>query len=411
MSRIGAPALAAQNVDPSSKGRTALIVAFSALAAFLLLVAPAVATQLQLQLGLSPSQTGDLFAVELGATSLASLPALYWLKRANLRKAAIVFGLVYTVGNVISMFLTTYEILMAVRGATSFAGGSLMVLTMALAAQARDRNRVFGWWTVGQIALGAVGLAVLPPLFSSFGIAALYLSMAALMALSLPLVRYLPLHPLRASAENGTTSPVQKPNIAKVVMALVACLLFYVGLISVWTFMGGFAEAAGVAPATASLILSIATVIGVVGSFAATMVGGSISRRIVLLGGYCSMVLAIALLFGVDGALRFGAAALILKFAWPWTLPFLMSTLADLDPAGRATNLANLAIGGGLAIGPLIAGRVVEATGGFSTLVLIGVPAVVISLLLIIFAQPGRRKPSTAEHPSQMDVSGATSTP
>lgn len=409
MSQVGTSAAMPQSEDPGSKGRTALIVAFSALAAFLLLMAPAVATQLQVQLGLRPSQTGDLFAVELGATSMASLPALYWIKKANLRKTALIFGLIYTVGNVISMFLTTFESLIAVRSVTAFAGGSLMVLTMSLAAQARDRNRVFGWWTVGQIALGAAGLAVLPPLFSSFGIAALYLSMAALMALSLPLVRFLPLYPLTLSAEGKRTGSAKKPDVAKVVAALVACLLFYVGLISVWTFMGGFAEAAGIAPAASSLVLSIATVIGVVGSFAATMVGGYINRRFVLLGGYLAMVLAIALLLGVDNALRFGAAALILKFAWPWTLPFLMSTLADLDPQGRATNLANLAIGGGLALGPLIAGRVVEATGGFDALVFIGVPAVIISLVLIIFSQPTGRKFSPAKEIGHSETTPAAS--
>lgn len=395
--------------DPGTKGQTALIVAFSALAAFLLLMAPAVATQLQLQLGLSPSQTGDLFAVELGATSLASLPALYWIKKANLRKTALVFGLIYTAGNVTSMFLTTFETLVAVRSVTAFAGGSLMVLTMSLAAQARDRNRVFGWWTVGQIVVGAIGLAVLPPLFSSFGIAPVYLSMAVLMALSLPLVRFLPLHPVAHAAATGTANLARKPNIVKIVAALLACLLFYVGLISVWTFMGGFAEAAGIAPATASLILSIATVIGVVGSLAATMVGGSINRRFVLLGGYVAMVLAIALLLGVDNALRFGAAALVLKFAWPWTLPFLMSTLADLDPLGRATNLANLAIGGGLALGPLVAGRLVEATGGFNALVFMGVPAVVISLVLIIFSQSVGATSSAAEDPADTQVGRAVS--
>ncbi|WP_246858698.1 MFS transporter [Citricoccus sp. SGAir0253] len=387
--------------DPNSKGRTALIVAFSSLAALLLLVAPAVATQLQLQLGFTPSQTGDLFALELGATSLASLPALYWIKNVNLRTASLALGVVYVAGNVVSMFLTTFESLILVRGLTSFAGGSLMVLTMTLAARARNRDRMFGWWTVGQIAVGAIALAVLPPMFSAFGIGIFYLSMGVLMALSLPLVRYLPRHPLRPASGTVASNRLAQPNIAKTVLALVACLLFYVGLISVWTFMGGFAEAAGIAPGTTSLILAIATVIGVVGSLAATMVGGSINRRIVLLGGYLAMILAIALLFGTDGALRFGVAALILKFAWPWTLPFLMSTLGDLDPQGRASNLANLAIGGGLAIGPLIAGRVVEATGGFDTLALIGVPVVAVSLVLIFLAQPTRRTAVAAGDPGE----------
>ncbi|GAA3743326.1 putative MFS family arabinose efflux permease [Spinactinospora alkalitolerans] len=402
MRRANAPAIEVRSEDPNARGRTALIVSFSALAASVLLVAPAVATQLQLQLGLSPTQTGDLFAVELGATSIASLPALYWIRKANLRMAALAFGLVFTVGSVVSAFVAGFETLVLVRAVTSFAGGSLMVLTMSLAAQARNRDRVFGWWAVGQIALGAVGLAVLPPLFGAFGVGAFYLFMAVLMALSLPLIRFLPMRPLTRSMEDGPMGDAQNPNIAKVVAALVACLLFYVALISVWTFMGGFAEAAGIAPETSSRILSTATIIGVVGSFGATMVGGSINRRISLLGGYCAMALSITLLFGVDNALRFGAAAAILKFAWPWTLPFLMSTLADLDPLGRATNLANLAIGGGLALGPLMAGRVVEATGGFGALVIIGIPVVVVSLLLILVAQPKKRKLIAAEEPGEM---------
>jgi DHA1 family inner membrane transport protein len=263
---------------------------------------------------------------------------------------------------------------------------------MALAAQTKNRDRVFGWWTVGQITLGAVGLAVFPRFFDSLGISVVYLTLAVLMALSLPLLRFLPTHPATPSPIGGQDSTLAKPNLAKTITALVACLLFYVGLISIWTFTGGIAAEAGIDPQTTSMILSIATVTGVVGSFAATLVGGTLNRRFTLLGGYCAMVLAVAMLFGVDNALRFGAAALIFKFAWPWTLPFLMSTLADLDRMGRATNLANLFIGGGLAIGPFIAGRLVEATGGYGALVLLSCPVVLVSLALILAAQPSARE-------------------
>src|SRR5699024_4559744 len=139
-------------------------------------------------------------------------------------------------------------------------------------------------------------------------------------------------------------------------------------------------------------ILAIATFIGIAGCLAATWVAGKFNRKASLIGGYTAMALSIGLLFGVDSVVFFGAAAVLLKIAWPWTLPFLMSTLADLDPLGRVTNLANLAIGGGTAIGPFIAGRVIEATGGYNGLILMGVPVVLVSLLFILVAQSKGQK-------------------
>ena len=51
------------------------LVVFAAITPLLLLVAPAVAGQLATQLGLSASQIGTYFFVELGAFSLATVPS------------------------------------------------------------------------------------------------------------------------------------------------------------------------------------------------------------------------------------------------------------------------------------------------------------------------------------------------
>ncbi|WP_364309134.1 MFS transporter [Paenarthrobacter nitroguajacolicus] len=381
--------------DPNSKGRIALIVVFSGIAATLLLMAPAVAGQLFTQMGLTPTQTGDLFAVELGAMSLASLPALLWIKRANLRVSATLCGAVFVAGNLLSGFLDSYGILVTVRGITSFAGGSLMVLAMALAAQTRNRDRVYGLWSVGQLTFGAIGLAVLPRFFETVGIGVVYWTLATAMLLALPLVRFLPAgRNVPPSLAEG--SP-EKANVGKSILGLIACSIFYIGLSGIWTFTGGIAAASAIDPATSGLILSAATLVGILGSAVATLVGGRASRRFLLIGGYLGMIVAVGLFFGTPDALRFAGAALLFKFAWPWTLPFLMSTLADLDRAGRATNLANLFIGGGFAVGPFIAGRLIESEGGYSALVITSSIALVVSLILVQLAQPKRvQEPESA---------------
>lgn len=378
--------------NPNSKGRIAFIVFFSSVISTVLLMAPAIAGQLQTQLGLGPTQTGDLFAVELGAMSLASLPALFWIKRLNLRTTSLGIGLAFIVGNIVSGFVTNYELLVVVRGLTSLAGGSLMVLAMTLAARAANRERVYGLWTAGQIAFGALGLAVFPGYFESFGVTVVYWTMAVLMMVALPLLRFLPSHGLTPVKTAEGNAP--KMNLPKTLMGLTGCLVFYIGLSAVWTFLGGIAESANVGPQSLGAILSVATIVGVVGSIAATLVGGRKSRRVLLAGGHLGMLIAVVLLLGASSVLQLGVAAIIFKFAWPWTLPFLLSTLADLDRAGRASNLSNLFIGGGFAIGPFIAGRLVESTGGYVGLILMSMAALFASLVLSLFAQPSKAIPA-----------------
>ena len=102
------------------------------------------------------------------------------------------------------------------------------------------------------------------------------------------------------------------------------------------------------------------------------------------------MTLSVTLLAGMPGLLRFAAAALLFKFTWTFILPYIMSTLSGLDRTGRLVNLANIAIGGGFALGPFIGGRLVENAGGYGTLITVSVTGLLLSLVLILAAQPRR---------------------
>ena len=385
--------------DPNSKGRVALIVLFSSVVGALLLMAPAVASQLQLQLGLNPSQTGDLFSAELGAMSFASIPALWWMRKFNIRTMSTIFGTVFIVGNISSAYIGEYGTLLAIRFCTSLAGGSLMVLCMSLAAQTKDRNRVYGLWVMGQLSFGAIGLAVLPHFFDTFGIGIVYWVLAILMIVALPLVRFLPQRNIAADhISDEQTGPTPK-YVLRAALGLVAVLAFYISLSGIWTFVGGIAGASLIGTETSSVILSIATVLGIAGSALATVLGDRPNTRTNLLVGYLAMTLSVALLAGMPGLLRFAAAALLFKFTWTFILPYIMSTLSGLDRSGRLVNLANIAIGGGFALGPFMGGRLVESAGGYGTLITVSVTGLLLSLILILAAQPRRTAVPTPTAP------------
>ncbi|WP_027810554.1 MFS transporter, partial [Burkholderia cenocepacia] len=169
------------------------LVVFAAITPLLLLVAPAVAGQLATQLGLSASQIGTYFFVELGAFSLATVPSYLWLGRIDARRVAAFAVALFGAGNLLTaLWMPGFAALLALRAVTALGGGSLMVLCMTSAATSQNSDRVYGLWVVGQLIAGAIGLFVLPHVFAAFGLRALYVALAGLALLAAPLSRGFP---------------------------------------------------------------------------------------------------------------------------------------------------------------------------------------------------------------------------
>ncbi|BCQ62574.1 hypothetical protein PBOI14_43240 [Pseudomonas sp. Boi14] len=135
-------------------GLQAAIVLFAAITPAVLLTAPAIAAQLASQWQLSPSQIGDLFSAELGAMSLATLPAIWWLKHIDWRRAALCSALLFILANLLSMLANDYSLLLIARSCSALAGGSLMIICLASAAASPNPSRAYGFWVMGQLVLG-----------------------------------------------------------------------------------------------------------------------------------------------------------------------------------------------------------------------------------------------------------------
>ncbi|WAG76916.1 MFS transporter [Metapseudomonas furukawaii] len=359
----------------------AAIVLFAAITPAVLMTAPALAAQLASQWQLSPGQIGDLFSAELGAMSLATLPAIWWLKRVNWRLAALLAGALFVTGNLASAWAEGYTTLVILRFLTALAGGSLMILCLSSAATTDNPSRVYGLWVMGQLVLGAIGLALLPKLFASQGLASGYLLLAALGLLVLPLARAFPSgaqSPAQARSEDYGAPPL------RVGLGILGLLGFYIALSGVWTFIGAMGESAGLDAQANGNVLAIATLMGILGAVIAVVIGERLPRVPSLWLGFGLMALSTLLLLGQPQLARFAIAALVFKFTWTYVLPFILACLADLDPSGRLMNLSNLVIGGGLALGPALAGRLIERQGGFDGLLLAAAAITLLSLLALL---------------------------
>lgn len=341
------------------------LVVFAAITPLLLLVAPAVAGQLATQLGLSASQIGTYFFVELGAFSLATVPSYLWLGRVDARRVAACAIALFGAGNLLTaVWMPGFVALLALRAVTALGGGSLMVLCMTSAATSENSDRVYGLWVVGQLIAGAIGLFVLPHVFVAFGLRALYVALAVLAVIAAPLSRGFPatLGTRAASAQTTRDAASHAPRLY-VALAIGAVLTFYLAIGSVWTFASRAAAQAGLDPQSTGNVLAIASVMGIAGAALASCAGGRVARRAMLAAGYALLAASLVALAALPHASGYSAAIFAFKFAWTFVLPFILATVAQIDTSGRLVATLNFVIGAGLAAGPLLAGLLLDAGG------------------------------------------------
>ena len=340
------------------------IVAFAALAPGILMTAPAVAAQLASEWHLGPTRIGFLFSAELGGMSLATLPAWWWMRRISWRAVALVAGGVFLLGNLLSAAVTGYAALLAVRFIASLAGGTLMILCISCAGATANPSRTYAFWVLGQLLLGFAGLLVLPPLFAVAGLKAAYLALAGLAVLALPLAGAFPARFQALSRAGGGqgTAPGRR------LMAVLAVLLFYISLSAVWTFIGSLGHDAGLSPVRSGQVLAAATLFGIIGAGVAALRGTGRRDGMPVLLGYILLGLSILLLAESPQLARYALAAVLFKFTWTFVLPFILARVARLDGDGRLMNSINLTIGGGMALGPAVAGAVLQRFHGTAPL-------------------------------------------
>ncbi|AIO67766.1 MFS transporter [Burkholderia oklahomensis] len=371
-----------------TSGTLAALVAFAAITPLLLLVAPAVAGQLGAQLGLSASQVGTYFFVELGAFSLATLPSYLWLGRIDARRVAWCATVAFCAGNLATaVLMPDFVPLLALRAVTALGGGTLMVLCMTSAAASGNSDRVYGLWVVGQLIAGAAGLFLLPHLFDAVGLRALYAVLAALALCAAPLANRFPAVPrARPRRVHGARPDASRAPTA---LAIGGVLTFYLAIGGVWTFANKAAAAVGFDAQASGNVLAIASLMGIAGAALASYLGGRAARRAMLYVGYGILAASLVMLAAMPNASGYTTAIFGFKFAWTFVLPFILASVAAVDATGRLIATLNLVIGAGLAAGPLVAGLLLDGGGTLRTLFTIAATVSLVSLAALLRVERG----------------------
>lgn len=360
------------NHDTNSRASVAVLVALGGLTAAILILAPAIVGGYITRLGFSPQQAGYLISADMAGMGLATLPALWWINRLNWRQVARAALLITVVGNLLTAGMDSFSAILVTRFFTALAAGTAMSVCLSSIGLTRDPDRVFGLWVVGQLCIGAAGLALFPTITAQWGFQSVFIMLAAaLLVLSL-FVRHLPTNGANGKAAASRSSEgVIKYRLLFAVCGILGVFCFYIGLSGIWAFLERIGVAYELKPEFIGYTLSLSSLAGVAGALTASALSCRWGRFLPVVAGFCIIALSLALLLDRLSSQGYLLAACMFKYAWTFILPYLLASVTAIDKTGRIILLANIMIGGGLAIGPAIAGGLI-ANGGHRPVIWLG---------------------------------------
>ena len=351
--------------DPAdARGTLTTIVWLSAVGAVTFNIQPLYLGALAEHLGLGPSRLGFVAGVEILGAALAGVAASFWIRRLSWRRVAGGALVVMIAGNLLSVLVTDYAALLALRFLTGLCGsGTVYALSLAALGDTRHADRNFAIALFAQVGLAILGYLVLPGLVPSAGTAAIFLPLAAVAGLALPLLRALPggpvpERPARPEAAHGAGAAP-----AAIWLALLCQFVWFLGLGGLWAFLERIGDAAGLEPGAVGNAIAAGMAMGLLGALAAAVLADRVGRTLPFSVALATQLVAMTLLGDVGSLSAFVVAVALYNATWNFALPYLFSLAAAADATGTRVVLLAAAQTVGLTIGASLAGVLVEHTG------------------------------------------------
>lgn len=338
---------------------------------------------------LTAVQSGMLASLELGCMALASIVAAARSYSSRMPLAlAIALGVA---ANLASFLVTEIAPLVTARVLVGISYGVTLADITRRAAQKPDAHRVFALQQFGLVIFATVYFSTVPKLIAMLGPSAPFLYNMVCGALALISLLWLP-SVTSAAAASSTTSEASTSAVA-VGMTFLAITLSFAAQGSLWANIAAAARESGLPLEALGRVLAIGAVLNLVAPLAAMRLAVRWGRTAPLLLGYVGFGLSLlAIALGI-GPAWFTAGAIGINVCLLFLTPFLLGTLASLDPSGKGAAAGPAFFNIGAAIGPL-AGGLVIGNAGFAVLGVIGAIATACALTLLLAATGKAPAPS-----------------
>ncbi|MDQ1158969.1 putative MFS family arabinose efflux permease [Sphingomonas sp. SORGH_AS 950] len=321
-------------------------------------VMPVMVAALQRQFEIGPEAAGAVVSANMGSILLATAFAPLLLARAGERTLLHVGLAVMVAGNIVTIFVVDYAVLIGVRAVSGLGEGLACAVAYGLMARSARPGVSVSLYAAGQNVIAAGGMALLTLMIAAHGPAIFYIAVSVV---ALPALMLVPI--ATRDAPPRAIADLRRPVPMAGIKPLVAIFLVFTGMGLSWTFLERIGSAHALTTAGIATLLSLAASAGMVGPLLAALVADGLRFRPVLLAVAVAMILA-AIGLGIGGTplVTIGAACL-LRFIWAFVYPFLFRLMAEREPSGRAATVTPLATAAASTIAPLLGGALLERIG------------------------------------------------
>jgi len=326
-------------------------------------------------MGLGLDQAGLIGSAELLIVALSAFAISAKVRVLPRRKIALLGGVIAIVGHSLSSLTDSMESLVVCRALAGVGAGMALAIGNACLAASHDPSKAYGqvMMLLATVAAGIiVSLGYITEIWSYYGV---FATQAIVVALMMIPMWFLP-EGDETRAEDDLTHG--KIRMLPSILIVVGILMWHFCDNSIWGFSERIANNIGMAPDVIGWLLGGGLFVGVIGCFIASSVGTRYGRIWPICAGIAAAVTCISVITSTGAVAAYTTSILSYIVCFMFISSYIYGLAGELDHHGRVMAAASGAGNVGVALAPLLSGRLI-ADGGY---VVMG--RVVISTLIIV---------------------------
>ena len=345
----------AENSHLNSISAVSATITCFTMGALLFLLMPVYLGALADSYGFDYKQVGWLASLELLGQAMSACSAMFWVRKVSWRKVIALSGMLLIVVNLLSIYVGgSYPWLLLVRWVSGVAVGCVLSVGCTALGDTLRVDRNFAFLIAVEMLVQSMLFACLPAYISAHGVKVFYLVLAVSAVIILLMAFFIASN---GSEDNqGTGGRVSNLRLASI--SLAATILFFIGIMMVFSFVERLGVFRGLSAEDIGLALSISTFFSITGALAASVLGDHLGRLLPMVIALFGLVLAIGVLLMPLAFWGYFTGLSLMLVCWNFWVPYQMSTVAIIDPSGRYVVLIPMAQSLGVSVAPALAGQI-----------------------------------------------------
>lgn len=318
-------------------------------------------------LNIDEAQSGLLVTVEFFGIMVASLGIAPLMGRLDRRRLAVAGAVIALCANAVSALTTSYDLLMIIRPIAGLGAGIAMACGNATVSNSSYPEKFAGQMSVLAVVLMVVIMLGFSRLSEAWGLQGVYSGMAVIIFCMI--FGFVRLPSYYKHVKHDFALPKSSDGLKGVVGLLMLGAFFAFSLrdTMAWAFVERIGVEVGYTVEEIGNLLSFQAMLGISGPLIASVVGSKYGIRAPLIIGILSSgLVTFVITQSSESQLLYTIAITFQPATYFFTLAYLTALASELDDKGRIVAASGGALMAGVAAGPLIAGELIVAAGGYS---------------------------------------------